>query len=126
VRDGIVRLIEVNPRFSVTADAAIYAGVPIGWLYYESVIGKSVAPVAATRFDFRHIVLRRHVPVVFKLHEEGLIGWGDALRSFRSPVVYWDFDLHDWRVTAETLTACAKTAVRWALRRGRKQQTSRG
>ena len=30
-RDGVVRLIEANPRFSVTADAAVYAGVDIGW-----------------------------------------------------------------------------------------------
>lgn len=116
-RDGKVRLIEVNPRFSVTADCAIYAGVDIAWLHYLDVAGKSVSPAVPARFDFRHIVLRRHVPVLSRLLEEGLIGWREALRSFRPPVAYFDFDPSDRRVTGRTLRYCATVIWIWARRR---------
>jgi D-aspartate ligase len=116
-RDGTVRLIEINPRYSVTADSAIYAGIEIGWLHYLDLIGRRPAAAAPTRFDFRHIVLRRHVPVLTRLHREGLITWREALRSFRPPVVFWDFDLRDWRVTGRTLNYCARVLARWMLGR---------
>jgi D-aspartate ligase len=41
-RDGKLRLIEVNPRCSVTTDCATYAGVHLGWLHYLDLIGERV------------------------------------------------------------------------------------
>ena len=42
-RDGCVKLIEVNPRFSVTADCAKYVGVELGWLHYLDLAGPAPA-----------------------------------------------------------------------------------
>src|SRR5580704_7492047 len=58
-RDGRVKMIEANPRFSVTADSALGAGVDIGWIHYLDLIGQPVTPVGPEPRDFRHIVLIR-------------------------------------------------------------------
>ena len=98
-RDNIVRMIEANPRFSVTADAAVYAGVDIGWLHYLDLIGQAVDPVEATRLGFRHVVLWRDLPVLSRYVKRGILTWWDIWNSYRGPLHFFDFDLHDLRPT---------------------------
>jgi predicted ATP-grasp superfamily ATP-dependent carboligase len=116
VRDQKVRLVEVNPRFSVTADCAIYSGVEIGWLHYLNMIGREVIPMRPSRYRFRHIVLRREVPSAIKYLQSGMITWRELLESYRIPKEYFDFDVHDRRVTAETLGFCARHIAGTVLR----------
>jgi D-aspartate ligase len=99
-RDNIVRMIEANPRFSVTADAAVYAGVDIGWLHYLDLIGQAVDPVEATRLGFRHVVLWRDLPVLSRYVKRGILTWRDIWNSYRGPLHFFDFDMHDLRPTA--------------------------
>lgn len=108
-RDGIVKMIEANPRYSVTMDAAPYAGVDLGWLHYLDLIGQDVAPVAPSNLNFRHIVLIRDFATFRDYRREGLLTWAELIRSYRSPVFFYDWDLHDWRVTASTAVHLAKT-----------------
>jgi predicted ATP-grasp superfamily ATP-dependent carboligase len=115
-RDGVVRLIEANPRYSVTADAAPYAGVEIGWLHYLDLIGQPVEPVQATRFDFRHVVLRRDIPAIPRYVERGILTWRQIRQTYRGRLAYFDFDLHDIRPTAQTLKGCGRVAVGALLR----------
>jgi len=115
-RDGIVRLIEANPRYSVTADASVYAGVDIGWLHYLDLIGQPVEPVEATRFNFRHIVLRRDIPALPRYVDRGLLTWGQIRETYRGQLAFFDFDRHDWRPTAITLKGCARVAAGTLLR----------
>jgi len=56
-RDQCVKLIEANPRYSVTSDAAPYAGVDLGWLHYLDLIGQPVELVQT-----RKIQLPAHCP----------------------------------------------------------------
>lgn len=121
-RDGNIRLIEVNPRFSGTGDCAIYSGVETGWLHYLDLAGKDPAPVEASRFDFRHVTLVRHIPVFEKLKGAAKSEW---LSSFRPPVEWFDFDLRDWRVTAATLRYCARSFAGGLLRRWNLRSTRR-
>lgn len=100
IRDGVVRLIEANPRFSVTADSALYAGVDIGWLHYLDLIGQDVDPVEASRFGFRHVVLWRDLPALRHYVKSGIHTWRDILHSYRGPLKFFDFDWHDLRPTA--------------------------
>lgn len=116
-RDRGVRLVEVNPRFSGTGDCAIYTGVDMGWLHYLDLIGEKVAPVEATRFGFKHITLIRDIPAFPQLRERGLITWKEWLSSYRPPVVFYDFDWRDWRVTGSTLYTLARFAGGRVLRR---------
>jgi predicted ATP-grasp superfamily ATP-dependent carboligase len=117
VRDHVVRLIEANPRFSVTADAAIYMGVEIGWLNYLDLIGKSPAPMEPVRFDFRHIVLRRDLPCLPIYLQDGTLTWSDIRKSYSGPLEFFDFDLHDLGPTMTTLLGCLRvifgTTLRW-------------
>jgi len=115
-RDGVVRLIEANPRYSVTADASGYAGVDIGWLHYLDLIGQPVDPVEATHFGFRHIALRRDIPTLQRYVERGLLTWDQIRDSYRGELAFFDFDRHDWGPTVTTLKGCARVAAGTLLR----------
>ena len=115
-RDRSVKLIEVNPRFSGTGDAAIYAGVDVGWLHYLDLLGYKLPPVKATRLNFRHITFRRDFPAIPPSLAAGLVTWGGLFRSYRPPLEFYDFDLRDWRVTASTMKAACRALVGGTLR----------
>jgi len=116
-RDGRVKMIEANPRYSVTSDAAPYAGVDLGWLHYLDLMGQPVKPMFPNGRDFRHIVLRRDFACFRSYRRAGLLSWGEFLRSYRPPVAFFDFDWRDWRVTADTLVELTKTVFGPAIRR---------
>jgi predicted ATP-grasp superfamily ATP-dependent carboligase len=116
-RDGRVKMIEANPRYSVTADAAYYAGVDLGWLHYLDLIGKPVTPVQPHKRNFRHICLRRDFTCFRSYLKAGLWNWSSLIKSYRRPVAFFDFDLRDWRVTADTVVALAKLLAGPPIRR---------
>jgi D-aspartate ligase len=109
--DGKVKLIEANPRLTGNGDAAPYAGVDVCWLHYLDLIGKPVTPVAADGRDFRHIVLRADPSAIVAYRKAGLISWRDVVRSYKRPLAFYDFDARDWRYSAETIYAMARSAV---------------
>ncbi len=102
-RDGQVRLIEANPRYSVTSDAAPHTGVDVGWLHYLDLIGQPVTSVRPSNFNFRHIALRRDFSTFRSYLKAGLLTWRGFFDSYRRPVHFFDFDLHDRRVTWDTV-----------------------
>jgi D-aspartate ligase len=116
-RDGCVRMIEANPRYSVTADAAPYLGVDLGWLHYLNLIGQPVAPISQKSRDLRHIVLVRDFSCFRDYLRAGLLTWGQLIQSYRRPVVFFDFDLRDWRVTAATCVTLLRLLLGPPLRR---------
>jgi predicted ATP-grasp superfamily ATP-dependent carboligase len=115
-RDGRVKLIEANPRYSVTADAAPYAGVDLGWLHYLDLIGEPVEPVGWNGRHFHHIVLSRDVNCFRSYLEAGLTTWSGIARSYKS-AVFFDFDFHDWRLTAQTSVYLLKVLLYPTYRR---------
>jgi predicted ATP-grasp superfamily ATP-dependent carboligase len=115
-RDGKVRLIEINPRWSVTADCTSYAGLPLGWQHYLDLIGQPVPAMTATRFDFRHIVLYREAPAFGQYLDAGLTTWGKWWGAYLPPVAFYDFDWRDWRVTGATLYDAARALAGGILR----------
>ena len=115
-RDGRVKLIEANPRYSVTADAAPYAGVDLGWLHYLDLIGEPVEPVGWNGRYFHHIVLSRDVNCFRSYLEAGLTTWSGIARSYKS-AVFFDFDFHDWRLTAQTSVYLLKVLLYPTYRR---------
>jgi predicted ATP-grasp superfamily ATP-dependent carboligase len=102
-RDGRVKMIEANPRYTGTSDAAPYAGVDLGWLHYLDLIGQRVEMVSQDGRNFRHIVLTWDIKTIGNYRRAGLLTWRDLIRSYRPPVAFFDFDLRNWRVTAGTL-----------------------
>jgi len=120
-RDGQVKMIEANPRYSVTADAAKYAGVEMGWLHYldlvEDLTGQKPVPVEPNGKSFRHIMLERDSATIASYFKAGLLTWGDLLRSYRRPVAFFDFDWRDWRPTLAALDLVARNLAGPTLRR---------
>jgi predicted ATP-grasp superfamily ATP-dependent carboligase len=114
-RDGAVRLIEANPRYSVTADSAYYAGVDIGWLHYLDLIGKNPAAVEANYFGFRHVVLWRDLPVLRHYVAQHIHSWRDIINSYRGPLKFFDFDLNDLNPTMMKLWVLIRYRVRRAF-----------
>jgi D-aspartate ligase len=116
-RDGKVKIIEANPRYSVTADAAPYAGVDLGWIHYLDLIGQPVEPVHPGTQDFRHIVLFRDLAAIPGYRREKLLTWRELLRSYRQPRKLFDFDWRDWRVTGKHMVYLAKILAKPLLAR---------
>lgn len=111
VRDGQLRLIEVNPRFSGTGDCAKYTGVETGFLHYLDLIGETPSPVKATRFGFRHVMLYAELAAFPKYLHEGLIGWGEWIQSLNCPMKYFDFDLSDFSIARVTAAKGARALL---------------
>jgi D-aspartate ligase len=110
-RDGQLLLIEVNPRFSGTGDCAKYTGVETGFIHYLDLIGQTPSPVVATKFGFRHMMLNAELAAFPKYLQEGLIGWGEWIRSLSYPMKYFDFDLSDFSVARVTAVKSARALV---------------
>lgn len=106
-RDGQVKMIEANPRYSLTADAATYAGVELGWLHYldliEDITGQKAVPMEPNGNDFRHISLERDSGTIGGYRKAGMWSWRELAHSYRPPVAFFDFDWRDWRVSLTTL-----------------------
>jgi D-aspartate ligase len=114
-RDGVLKMIEANPRLSGSGDAAPYMGVDLCWLHYLDMIGERVVPVEPLNRDFRHIVLRSDARAIFTHLREGVIKWRDVVKSYRRPLAFYDFDPRDWRYSAETILVMARQMVKGIL-----------
>ncbi len=102
-RDGQLRLIEVNPRFSGTGDSARYTGVETGYIHYLDLIGETPSPVTATQFGFRHLMLCADLAAFPKYLEQKQITWRAWLHSLSGRMEYFDLDWSDFanaRITA--------------------------
>jgi D-aspartate ligase len=119
-RDGKVKLIELNPRFTGTGDAAVHMGVETGWLHYLDMIGQKPAPVPASRFDFHLICLKLDCITFPKYLSEGVITWREVIAPYLGKTEFYDFDLRDWRLAATTIVLCARYLAGGAWRHFRR------
>lgn len=115
-RDGHIKLIEANPRLTGGGDAAPYAGIEVCWLHYLDLIGENVRPVSTNGRDFRHVVLRADVSAIFAYSRARAITWRDICHSYKPPLAFYDFDIHDWRYSAETIYRMIRSGVGGLLR----------
>jgi len=116
-RDGKVKMIEANPRYTGTSDAAPCAGVDLGWLHYLDLIGQRVEMVNPSDRQFHHIVLTWDFSTIGDYRRAGLWTWREIIRSYRPPVAFLDLDLRNWRVAAGTLFGLLKLTLGRPLRR---------
>ncbi|MCU1263398.1 MAG: ATP-grasp protein [Bryobacterales bacterium] len=121
IRDGKVRLIEINPRFSGTGDCASYVGIETGWLHYLDMIGQPVAPVQPSRFGFYHIALKLESMEAPRFLLSGDLKWKDFVTPYRGPKAFYDLDFRDPRLAATTVALCGRYVVgnllrHWKLR----------
>lgn len=124
-RDRSVKMIEANPRYSSTSDAAQYGGVDIAWLHYLDLLGEPVQPLTTQRWNWRHVHVLREVGVLVNRRDHPHFTWSDWFYSMRPPVYFFDWDWRDWRAMAKTAVSAVCT-IRDGLRaRLRSQPLSR-
>ena len=118
-RDGQLRLIEVNPRFSGTGDSAKHTGVETGFLHYLDLIGQTPSPVEPTNFRFRHVMLAADLAAFPRYLEQGQMGWKDWIQSYSGRIKYFDFDPSDFTNARITAVKGARALIGglWANRR---------
>jgi len=75
-----------------------------------------VKPVAWNGRYFHHIVLKRDVACFRSYLSAGLTSWGGILKTYRSSV-FFDLDLHDRRVAADTIVYFLKVLLYPVARR---------
>ena len=111
VRDGKIKLIEINPRFSGSGDCASYTRVETGWLHYLDMIGLDVVPVKPTRFDFHHIVLQLESDTSSKFVLSGDLSLRNMIAPYLGPTEFYDLSFADPRLAMETLGASARNVA---------------
>lgn len=118
-RDGRVLLIEVNPRFSGTGDAAKYTGLETGFLHYMDLAGMNPQPAAPTKFDFRHVMLAADMAAFPKYRAEGQMTCKEWLASLNGNLKYFDFDTNDGKNARRTAFKSARALLAgfWHARR---------
>src|SRR5262245_14721427 len=118
-RDGIIKLIEANPRLTGTGDAAPYAGLETCWIHYLDLIGSDIPAFDPEFRSFRHIVLRNDMAAIIKNWIAGTISWREVVYSYRGPRAFYDFECRNWRYSTDTLYRMVRSAVGAVLRGGR-------
>lgn len=123
-RDGRVKMMDINPRYTGAGDAVPYAGLDHGWLHYLDLTGQTVQPVRLNGLDFRHVMLRNDIVAIRDYWRAGLLDWAAIRRTYRRPVYFWDLDFHDRRLALETLWRSLRVLLGWAWRTVRGRQSS--
>jgi predicted ATP-grasp superfamily ATP-dependent carboligase len=116
-RDGRVKMIEANPRYTGGSTAAPHAGVDLGWLHYLDLIGQRVEMVTPSGRKFRHIYLIWDSSTIGNYRREGLLTWRELIRSYRPPVTFYDVDFRNWLVTLGAFLAVLKLLIGRPIRR---------
>jgi len=115
-RDGVFKLIEVNPRLTGSGDAAPHAGLDTCWLHYLDLLGLPPVPFTPRPTDFRHFVIGSDGAAIVETLAAGDATLGAVIKSFRGPRAYLDLDFHDPRLALSTLLGFVKGAIRALLR----------
>lgn len=92
-RDGLPKLIELNPRFWGALNLAIQAGVDFPWLLYRMALGEPIEPV----HDYRRGVVGRwvlHGDLMHYLTNPNRRRMQPSFWQFRGPD--WHYDISSW------------------------------
>ena len=67
--------------------------------------------------NFRHILLEADIATIGSYRRAGLVTWRQLLRSYRPPVAFYDFDLRNWRLAAQTIVNIVMALITKSFRR---------
>ncbi|MFQ5601044.1 MAG: hypothetical protein ACE5G2_10895 [Candidatus Krumholzibacteriia bacterium] len=121
-RDGIAKLIEINPRYSLWDDIGIPVGVDLAREAVESLLGRPTTPARTRHFSQKWVELGRDLPAFLAYRREGLLSTSQWLGSLLPPIRVNDMPwLDDPRYALHTVTSKLRKAMRAGRRpvRGR-------
>lgn len=100
-RDGVAKLIEVNPRYSLWDDIGVPVGVDLAHEAVRSLLGDPTEPTRPRHFRQKWVELTRDLPAAMAYRREGLLTMGEWLHSLKPPIVVNDLPIFsDPRYTA--------------------------
>jgi predicted ATP-grasp superfamily ATP-dependent carboligase len=95
-RDGVGKLIEVNPRYSLWDDIGVPVGIDLAHEAVRSLFGESnTEPKRPRHFRQKWVELCRDVPAAFAYYREGQLSLPEWIRSLSPPIVVNDLPLLD-------------------------------
>ena len=92
-RDGVAKLIEVNPRYSLWDDIGVPVGVDLAHEAVRALFGDPTRPRRPRHFRQKWVELCRDVPAALAYRNEGLLSASAWLWSLRPPVVVNDLPI---------------------------------
>lgn len=106
-RDGMAKLIEVNPRTGLWEDIGLSAGVDLASEEVETLFGGD-PPAKRARSGARWVHLGRDLEAFKQYHQEGTLGWLKWMRSLRPPIKIADMPFlsdfpYAWKNTRKIL-----------------------
>lgn len=84
IRDGLFKLIDINPRTCMIGELAIASGVDLPWLYYLDVTGQKVAPVTQSKIGIKWFCFEWDLTSFLEYRRRGqltLFGWLSSLKG---------------------------------------------
>lgn len=115
-RDGIAKLIEVNPRYGLWDDIGIPEGVDLVEEAILAAYGQNTWPHRPDRFQQKWINFERDLAAFIKYHAEGSLGFFDWLASLRGPITVNDLPvLYDTTYVWHNLLSRTKALLKLLL-----------
>ncbi|MCL5019792.1 MAG: ATP-grasp domain-containing protein, partial [Patescibacteria group bacterium] len=98
-RDGIPKLMEINPRFWGSTQLGISSGIDFPWMLFEAVVKGDCKKVVGYRTDklVRWLIPGELLHLAARKSTKGL--WPDFFRFFDKDTVYYIFDVRDIKPT---------------------------
>ena len=94
LRDGRLKVIECNARFTAAQELLVRAGIDIAWVVYQHLTGGEVPRITAYREDMRLWYPRDDFDAFRELNARGELSIGAWLKSVAHPQV---FPFWSWR-----------------------------
>lgn len=92
-RDGVAKLVEVNPRYSLWDDIGVPVGVDLAHEAARSFFGGATEPTRPRHFRQKWVELGRDVSAALAYRNEGLLSSWAWLWSLRPPIVVNDLPI---------------------------------
>jgi len=95
-RDGVAKLIEVNPRYSLWDDIGVPVGIDLAHEAVRSLLGElNTEPKRPRHFRQKWVELCRDVPAAIEYYREGQLSLWEWIRSLSPPIVVNDLPILD-------------------------------
>ncbi|WP_338023160.1 carbamoyl-phosphate synthase [Bacillus ectoiniformans] len=94
-RDGLYKVIEINPRFWLTHSLTGHAGVDFAYQYYLTVTNQHPAPLLEQKDNIQWIYLVRYFLTFLEKRKRGEMTFKDFLTGFKGKKVFALFALDD-------------------------------
>jgi D-aspartate ligase len=120
-RDGIFKLIEVNPRFGLWDETGTKFGIDVAMMSYNELTGNILTPVTNTKTNIRWISVHRDIRASAEYVSKGILPLSKIIYSYLDfPIYIADMRLNDPGLTFYLIKKLLKGFFRKLLKKSKK------